>query len=93
MKDYIDRTKLGIGECNREIFEDKSYADGWNAAIKILQEALAADVAEIVRCKDCKNYELMKSNNYHFCDEFGGYVTEKDFCSRAQKMDGGDNNA
>lgn len=93
MKDYIDRTKLGIGECNREIFEDKSYADGWNAAIKILQEALAADVAEIVRCKDCKNYELMKSNNYHFCNEFGGYVTEKDFCSRAPKMDGGDNNA
>lgn len=33
----------------------------------------------------------MKSNNYHFCNEFGGYVTEKDFCSRAQKMDGGTN--
>ena len=32
-----------------------------------------------------KNYELMKSNNYHFCNEFGGYVTEKDFCSRGSK--------
>ena len=28
MADYIDRAKLGIGECNRKIFENKSYADG-----------------------------------------------------------------
>lgn len=55
------------------------------AAVKILKEAPAVDVSEIVRCKDCKNYELMKSNNYHFCNEFGGYVTEKDFCSRGSK--------
>lgn len=53
----------------------------------------ASDVSEVIRCKNCKNYEFMKSNNYHFCNEFGGYVTEKDFCSRAQKMDGGNNNA
>lgn len=93
MSDYIDCAALGIGSCNRDVFKNKSYADGWNAAVKILKEAPAVDVSEIVRCKDCKNYELMKSNNYHFCNEFGGYVTEKDFCSRAQKMDGGDNNA
>ena len=91
MSDYIDRAALGIGLCNRDVFENKGYADGWNAAVKILKEAPAVDVSEIVRCKDCKNYELMKSNNYHFCNEFGGYVTEKDFCSRAQKMDGGTN--
>ena len=48
----------------------------------------ASDVSEVIRCKNCKNYELMKSNNYHFCNEFGGYVTEKDFCSRGTKMDG-----
>lgn len=54
-------------------------------SVKILKEAPAVDVSEIVRCKDCKNYELMKSNNYHFCNEFGGYVTEKDFCSRGSK--------
>ena len=37
---------------------------------------------EIVMCKNCKNYELMTCNNAHFCDEYGGYVTEEDFCSR-----------
>ena len=52
-----------------------------------------ADVEEVVRCENCKNYELMKSGNYHFCNEFGGRVTEKDFCSRGTKMDGGNNNA
>ena len=51
----------------------------------------ALDVSEVVRCKDCKNYELMKSGNYHFCNEFGGRVTEKDFCSRGTKTDGGTN--
>ena len=54
----------------------------------LIQKQPAEDVVEVVRCKNCKNYELMKSNNYHFCNEFGGYVTEKDFCSRGTKMDG-----
>lgn len=92
MSDYIDRAALGIGLCNRDVFENKGYADGWNAAVKVFKEASAVDVSEVVRCKDCQNYELMKSGNYHFCNEFGGRVTEKDFCSRAQKMDGGNNN-
>lgn len=47
MSDYIDRVALGIGLCNRDVFENKSNADGWNAAIKILKEAPAADVQEI----------------------------------------------
>ena len=47
-----------------------------------------ADVAEVVKCKNCKNYELMKSNNTHFCNEFGGRVTEEDFCSRGERKEG-----
>ena len=46
MSDYIDRAALGIGSCNRDVFENKSYADGWNAAVKILKEAPAVDVSE-----------------------------------------------
>lgn len=40
MSDCIDRATLGIGLCNRDVFKNKSYADGWNAAVKILKEAL-----------------------------------------------------
>lgn len=47
MSDYIDRAALGIGLCNRDVFENKGYADGWNAAVKILKEAPAVDVQEI----------------------------------------------
>ena len=65
--------------------------DGWEDKVveKLLEKG---DFVEVVRCKNCKNYELMKSGNSHFCNEFGGYVTEKDFCSRAQKMNGGNDN-
>ena len=47
MSDYIDRATLGIGLCNRDVFENKGYADGWNAAVKILKEAPAADVQAV----------------------------------------------
>lgn len=47
MSDYIDRVALGIGLCNRDVFENKGYADGWNAAVKILKEAPAADVQAV----------------------------------------------
>lgn len=40
MSDYIDRAALGIGLCTRDVFENKGYADGWNAAVKILKKLL-----------------------------------------------------
>lgn len=56
----------------------------------LIQKQPAADVVEVVRCKNCENYELMKATNSHFCNEFGGYVKDEDFCSRGAKMDGKD---
>lgn len=53
MAEYIDRKALGIGKCNPDIFEDKGYANGWNSAIKIIEEAPTVDVVEVVRCKEC----------------------------------------
>ena len=54
----------------------------------LIQKQPAEDVVEVVRCKNCENYELMKATNSHFCNEFGGYVKDEDFCSRGAKMDG-----
>lgn len=46
--------------------------DNWED--KVVEKLLArGDFVEVVRCKDCENYELMKSNNAHFCNKFGGY--------------------
>lgn len=45
----------------------------------------AADVAKVVSCKDCKHYEFSTAFSKHFCNEYGGFVTENDYCSRAEK--------
>lgn len=47
MPKYIDVESLGIKKANPEIFENKAYADGWNAAIDIIVSAPTADVEEI----------------------------------------------
>nr|DAI94459.1 MAG TPA: Rubredoxin evolution, hydrogenase, nickel, energy.86A [Caudoviricetes sp.] len=100
MADYIDRAKLGIGKCNRKIFENKSYADGWNAAIKILQEAPAADVAEVrhgywIPISDGEGAECSECGEYYDTSQTGGMTAFRQFqkfyayCSCCgAKMDG-----
>ena len=44
------------------------------------------DEVKVVRCKDCKNYEYMGCNNQYFCNRFGGYVNENDYCSRCERI-------
>lgn len=49
MPRYIDVESLGIGRANSEVFENRAYADGWNAAIDIITSAPTADVREVKR--------------------------------------------
>lgn len=67
MPRYINADTLGIGRANRDVFENKSYADGWNSAIDIINSVPAADVQEVrhgywipspdginpIRCSEC----------------------------------------
>lgn len=104
MSDYIDRAALGIDFCRWNVFENKSYVDGWNAAIKILKEAPAADVQEIKHGEWIKMYNNPDDGNY-YCSECHngidvatGKVTPIDrgllYCPNCgAKMDGGKNNA
>ena len=93
-KEYIERKALGIGRCNPEVFENKAYADGWNSAIEIIESTPTANVAEVVRCKDCKYYD----KKYHQCklhsEEPDQYYTgfifcmqEDDFCSYGERKE------
>ena len=84
-----------------QYIEREALLDDIDAAMKntgmgiIVRQALkryvkrqpASDVSEVIRCKNCKKYELMKSNGKHFCNEFGGFVTEEDFCSRGERKE------
>jgi len=47
-------------------------------------EAPAADVAPVVRCKDCQN--LRQSGTGWWCCEYGGTITPQDYCSRAERI-------
>ena len=48
MPRLIDADALGIGKANRDFFNDPKYADGWNSAIEIINNATTIE-AEPVR--------------------------------------------
>lgn len=108
MSDYIDRAALGIDFCRWNVFENKSYVDGWNAAVKILKEAPAADVQEIKHGKWIETQEPLgwcdvDCAECSVCHE--SWIIDEDssiddyecmwhYCPNCgAKMDGGNNNA
>lgn len=50
-------------------------------ARRALCEIPAADVAPVVRCKECANFRQNAHGGY--CNEYGGAITPEDYCSRA----------
>ena len=83
---YIDADALGIGRADRNAFTVPEYADGWNSAIEIIENAPIVDVVEVVRCKDCVHYHEMKGFDYkgrkaHHCVWHSALRGENDYCS------------
>ena len=101
MAEYIDRKALGIGKCNPDVFENKGYAEGWNSAIEIIENAPAADVVEVKHgkwyrhdkkthgdtCYHCSQCEKMPLTDCGMVWELTPYCP---FCG--VKMDGGKEN-
>ena len=88
MTKYIDFTALGIGKCNPDVFTDKSYANGWNAAIDILANAPAADVVDVARCNDC----IYWRGENDLCKGIGIDFGADGYCSEGKRKDGGQDN-
>lgn len=91
MTNYIDREAL-IAEFKRlklgeNSFIERVFADGVYA---IIEQFPAADVAPVVRCKDCKYYYECGVN---FCDRLGmDCPGDSDFfCSYGERKDGAEN--
>lgn len=72
MAKYIDIESLGIGRANSEVFENRAYADGWNAVIDIVLSAPTADVEEVRHGK-----WIYKGHN-----DMMGYVFQCSVCGR-----------
>ncbi len=87
MSEYIERERAleilnDIGGCGAE---PESYTAGWDEAINAAYEAVqgepAADVAPVVRCKDCEHWGTRKADGYGHCCIFGTGMNENAFCS------------
>lgn len=88
----IDADELGIGMCNPDVFpgENRLYAEGWNQAIKLLQNAPTVDAVEVVRCKYCAKRHTAECLMEYECVCGAQYRWESDdeFCSGgARKTD------
>ena len=84
-KEYIERGAL-IAEY------DRVHIGPAGRARKLMEEAPAADVVEVVRCKDCKHSYFVKSCSKYECRKGCGTLKySNDYCSYGAKMDGGEN--
>lgn len=66
-------------------YDGAMTADG---ILKAIKDAPTVDAVPVVRCKDCKRFVTMEGGvKISFCDEYGGEVTENDYCSRAKRRE------
>jgi hypothetical protein len=85
MKEYIERAhllkNLGYDETRRDDVLPGSTFD-------IVLKEPAADVAEVVLCKDCQYYQDAKTNKKGFliCPASGMKISETDYCSYGVRM-------
>lgn len=92
----IDRLKRNLDACNPGSFSELCYRD----AIETVKCFPAADVAPVVRCKDCKHYRNYPNGLCYLHTEpktnARGYsgeavcVEPDDFCSYGERKDGAD---
>lgn len=76
----IDRLKRNLDACNPGSFSELCYRD----AIETVKCFPAADVAPVVRCKDCIHCGFCgDATNLQVMGFYG-------FCSRGERKDGGD---
>lgn len=94
MADYIDRkAALSMREppkSNRRYQTDNlddAYGQGWDDALCCLEQLPAADVAPVVRCKDCEGCQVSDSGEYIICCRLGLRMNFQDFCSYGERKE------
>ena len=88
--DNCDRRKNSKGKTVYEIGEAPCRACDIGDVLDLLEDYPAADVVEVVRCKDCK-YCLQTDEFEYWCDGFCSpmrLVRKEDFCSHGEYLNG-----
>ena len=106
MAEYIER-EVALSMCeppksNRQYQTDNlddAYGQGWDDALCCIERIPAADVAPVVRCRDCKWYKesrVLSPNKFCFRlshptepGKIGYNFADDDFCSYGERKDGG----
>lgn len=87
-KEYIER-----GALMKKIFPygdivgSKSYSINAKAIQEVMQDVPAADVVEVVRCKDCRRFVQNEEAFVTYCKRElkNLYVKPNDFCSYGER--------
>lgn len=90
MAEYIERSVAIAKLTALEVTEpNATMAD----AKRVLADIPAADVAYVVRCKDCKYFAnaTVNSNGFLICHATGMEIAPEDFCSYGERKEGADN--
>lgn len=87
MAEYIEREALDKKLTAAAVNDENKNCNTWSNAIGVLYTLPAADVAPVVRCKDCKHHY---DCGIHFCNRLGMDCPDDSdfFCSYGEKKDG-----
>lgn len=82
---YLRKYKIEDGT---SFLYDEGFNDGIETAISCIgNEVPAADVVEVVRCKDCKHYLPYEVDGTDGkCKRFNRLVVYDDYCSDAEQI-------
>lgn len=83
MAEYIDREAANLA------LAEQGFA--WDKAKQALASVPAADVAPVVRCKDCENAQN-ECGGMIICRVYKHIMWLQDFCSYGKRKDGGADN-
>jgi len=91
MAEYIERGALMQFPIRRDHYDrengNEHFINGIETVLEYAENLPAANVAPVVRCKDCKHYE---PEEYEFGCVFAGglsYVKADDYCSYGERKD------
>lgn len=85
MTDYISRTEAIAAAFLANGIGNSQYRDVCDIAER-LRKIPAADVVEIVRCKDCKYNQSAPERGNANCELFYGMTSQDGFCYCGERM-------
>ena len=89
MKEYIEREAV-LDAIKSVLFDQQCDCEVMPEVFKRVQELEAANVAPVVRCKECRKRYTEDCSMYYECSQCGGqwdWTTDDGFCDRGERRE------